>query len=157
MAEEIIIHQGGKSEKYETLLPQMKGLLSGESDRVANMANFVAALQTTFGFLWVGFYVVREEELVLAPFQGPVACTRIRHGKGVCGTAWKERCTLVVDNVDAFPGHIACSSASKSEIVVPMIRDGEVVAVLDIDSKEYATFDHVDAVWLEKLVQTFPW
>ena len=121
------------------------------------MANFVAALQTTFGFLWVGFYVVREEELVLAPFQGPVACTRIRHGKGVCGTAWKERCTLVVDDVDTFPGHIACSSASKSEIVVPMIRDGEVVAVLDIDSKEYATFDHVDAVWLEKLVQTFPW
>ena len=113
MAEEIIIHQGGKSEKYETLLPQMKGLLSGESDRVANMANFVAALQTTFGFLWVGFYVVREEELVLAPFQGPVACTRIRHGKGVCGTAWKERCTLVVDDVDNFPGHIACSSASK--------------------------------------------
>ena len=138
MAEEIIIHQGGKSEKYATLLPQMKGLLSGESDRVANMANFVAALQTTFGFLWFCFYVVRD-------------------GKGVCGTAWKERCTLVVDDVNTFPGHIACSSASKSEIVVPMIRDGEVVAVLDIDSKEYATFDHVDAVWLEKLVQTFPW
>lgn len=157
MAEEIIIRQGGKQEKYEALLPQMEGLLAGERDRVANMANFVAALKTMFGFFWVGFYVVHDNELVLAPFQGPIACTRIRYGKGVCGTAWKEKRTLVVEDVDKFPGHIACSSDSKSEIVVPVIRDGEVVALLDIDSDTYAAFDATDASYLEKLLGRFPW
>ncbi len=157
MAEEINIHQGTKTEKYETLLPQIKSLLSGETDRVANMANFVAALKMTFDFFWVGFYVVRDKELVLAPFQGTLACTRIGLGKGVCGTAWKEKRTLIVDDVNAFPGHIACSSASKSEIVVPIIRNGQVVAVLDIDSKDYATFDTTDAMYLEKLIEQIRW
>ncbi len=135
----------------------MEGLLSGESDRVANMANFVAALKMTFDFFWVGFYVVHDKELILAPFQGPVACTRIRHGKGVCGTAWKEKRTLVVEDVDAFPGHIACSSDSKSEIVVPVIRNGQVVAVLDIDSDYHAAFDTTDAAYLEKLIERIRW
>ncbi len=157
MAEKIIIHQGRKSEKYEALLPQMEGLLSGESDRVANMANFVATLKMTFDFFWVGFYVVHDEELILAPFQGPVACTRIKYGKGVCGTAWKEKRTLVVEDVDAFPGHIACSSASKSEIVVPVVRNGQVVAVLDVDSNNYAAFDTTDATYLEKLIERIRW
>ncbi len=157
MAEEISIHKGTKSEKYEALLPQIKGLLSGETDRVANMANFVAALKMTFGFFWIGFYVVRDKELVLAPFQGPVACTRIGQGKGVCGTAWKEKRTLIVEDVNTFPGHIACSSASKSEIVVPIVRNGQVVAVLDIDSDDYATFDKTDAIYLEKLIEQIYW
>lgn len=157
MAEEIIIHQGDKEEKYQTLLPQMKSLLAGEGNRVANMANFVAALKMTFDFFWVGFYVVDGDMLVLAPFQGPIACTRIKYGKGVCGTAWKEQRTIVVEDVDAFPGHIACSSDSKSEIVVPLIREGKVVAILDIDSDNYATFDAKDATYLEILSEEFPW
>lgn len=151
MAENLIVSEGNKEQQYQTLLPQIESLLAGEPDATANMANVAAALKQTFNFFWVGFYVVKEEMLVLAPFQGPIACTRIRFGKGVCGTAWKEARTLIVPDVDLFPGHIACSSDSKSEIVVPVIREGKVVAVLDIDSDELNSFDQVDAVYLEKV------
>ena len=130
MAENLIINGGNKQEMYETLLPQLLSLTTGETDTVANMANVAAALKQTFDFFWVGFYRVKEEMLVLAPFQGPLACTRIRYGKGVCGTAWKEARTIVVPDVEQFPGHIACSSDSRSEIVVPVVRGGKVVAVL---------------------------
>lgn len=151
MAENLIVSEGNKEQQYQTLLPQIESLLAGEPDATANMANVAAALKQTFNFFWVGFYVVKEEMLVLAPFQGPIACTRIRFGKGVCGTAWKEARTLIVPDVDLFPGHIACSSDSRSEIVVPVIREGKVVAVLDIDSDELNSFDQVDAVYLEKV------
>lgn len=151
MAEDLYISNGTKEERYATLLPQLKGLLSGETDEVANLANVAAALKETFGFFWVGFYRVVGDELVLGPFQGPVACTRIRKGRGVCGTAWQEARTLVVPDVDAFPGHIACSSLSRSEIVVPLMDGaGEVWGVLDIDSSELNTFDDVDARFLEE-------
>lgn len=151
MAENLVINQGSKEEQYQTLLPQIKSLTGAETDVVANLANIAAALKQTFGFFWVGFYRVKEDTLVLGPFQGPLACTRIRFGKGVCGTAWKEAKTLVVPDVDVFPGHIACSSDSKSEIVVPVIKDEKVVAVLDIDSDSLNSFDEVDACYLEKL------
>lgn len=151
MAENLVINQGSKEEQYQTLLPQIKSLTGAETDVVANLANIAAALKQTFGFFWVGFYRVKEDTLVLGPFQGPLACTRIRFGKGVCGTAWKEAKTLVVPDVEAFPGHIACSSDSKSEIVVPVIKDEKVVAVLDIDSDSLNSFDEVDACYLEKL------
>lgn len=151
MAENLVINQGSKEEQYQTLLPQIKSLTGAETDVVANLANIAAALKQTFGFFWVGFYRVKEDMLVLGPFQGPLACTRIRFGKGVCGTAWKEAKTLVVPDVEAFPGHIACSSDSKSEIVVPVIKDEKVVAVLDIDSDSLNSFDEVDACYLEKL------
>lgn len=151
MAENLIVNEGNKEQQYQTLLPQIESLLAGEPDETANMANVAAALKHTFNFFWVGFYVVKEEMLVLAPFQGPIACTRIRFGRGVCGTAWKEASTLIVADVEQFPGHIACSSESKSEIVVPVIREGKVVAVLDIDSDELNSFDAVDAVYLEKI------
>lgn len=151
MADNLIVSEGSKEQQYQTLLPQIESLLAGEPDATANMANVAAALKQTFNFFWVGFYVVKEEMLVLAPFQGPIACTRIRFGKGVCGTAWKEARTLIVPDVDQFPGHIACSSDSRSEIVVPVIREGRVVAVLDIDSDELNCFDQVDAVYLEKV------
>jgi hypothetical protein len=151
MAENLVINQGSKEEQYQTLLPQIKSLTGAETDVVANLANIAAALKQTFGFFWVGFYRVKEDMLVLGPFQGPLACTRIRFGKGVCGTAWKEAKTLVVPDVDVFPGHIACSSDSKSEIVVPVIKDEKVVAVLDIDSDSLNSFDEVDACYLEKL------
>ncbi len=151
MAEDLYISNGTKEERYVALLPQLKGLLSGETDEVANLANVAAALKETFGFFWVGFYRVVGDELVLGPFQGPVACTRIRKGRGVCGTAWQEARTLVVPDVDAFPGHIACSSLSRSEIVVPLMDGaGEVWGVLDIDSSELNTFDDVDARFLEE-------
>lgn len=151
MAEDLYISNGTKEERYAALLPQLKGLLSGETDEVANLANVAAALKETFGFFWVGFYRVVGDELVLGPFQGPVACTRIRKGRGVCGTAWQEARTLVVPDVDAFPGHIACSSLSRSEIVVPLMDSaGEVWGVLDIDSSELNTFDDVDARFLEE-------
>lgn len=151
MAEDLYISNGTKEERYVALLPQLKGLLSGETDEVANLANVAAALKETFGFFWVGFYRVVGDELVLGPFQGPVACTRIRKGRGVCGTAWQEARTLVVPDVDAFPGHIACSSLSRSEIVVPLLDGaGEVWGVLDIDSSELNTFDDVDARFLEE-------
>lgn len=151
MAEDLYISNGTKEERYVALLPQLKGLLLGETDEVANLANVAAALKETFGFFWVGFYRVVGDELVLGPFQGPVACTRIRKGRGVCGTAWQEARTLVVPDVDVFPGHIACSSLSRSEIVVPLMDGaGEVWGVLDIDSSELNTFDDVDARFLEE-------
>ena len=152
MAEDLHVSSGGKAERYRVLLPQVRSLLAGETDRVANLANVAAALKTTFGFFWVGFYRVQGDELVLGPFQGPVACTRIARGRGVCGTAWQEDRTLVVPDVDAFPGHIACSSLSRSEIVVPLHeREGRVWGVLDIDSDRPAAFDRTDAAWLEEL------
>lgn len=151
MAEELHIAQGGKNEKYALLYKQVAALVEGENDTVARMANVAAMIHHTFGFWWTGFYRVVDGELVLGPFQGPLACSRIAYGRGVCGTAWKERTTLVVPDVDKFPGHIACSSASKSEIVVPIIKDREVVAVLDIDSERPATFDSTDKEWLERI------
>lgn len=152
MAENLIIAEGGKEQKYELLHKQIAALVDGESDTIANMANVAAMIHATFGFWWTGFYRVVGEELVLGPFQGPLACSRIRYGRGVCGTAWKERVTQVVPDVELFPGHIACSSLSRSEIVVPVWSDEEIVAVLDIDSEHLATFDQVDKVWLEKIV-----
>lgn len=153
MAEDLYISGGTKTEKYEALFPQVKALLEGEPDLIANLANVSAALKETFSFFWVGFYLVKDDWLVLGPFQGPVACTRISKGRGVCGTAWREARTLVVPDVDVFPGHIACSSLSRSEIVVPMKRSsGEVWGVLDIDSEALAQFDDVDVAYLEKMV-----
>ena len=140
-----------KSERYALLLKQVGSLGAGESDTTANLANAAAAIHEAFGFWWTGFYLVKGEELVLGPFQGPVACTRIPFGKGVCGTSWARRSTVVVPDVEEFPGHIACSSASRSEIVVPLIRGGEVLGVLDIDSRELATFDDADAAGLEPI------
>jgi len=151
MAEDLAIIKGSKDEQYQSLIPQISGLLEGETDRVANMGNIAAALKEQFGWLWVGFYVVKNDELVLAPFQGPVACTRIKKGRGVCGSSWAEAKTLLVPDVEKFPGHIACSSASKSEIVIPIIRNGEVVAVLDVDSSHYAHFDSTDQRYLEEI------
>lgn len=151
MAEHLEIASGSKSEKYAALLPQIASVVESESDTIANMANVAAMIHETFGFWWTGFYRVQEGVLVLGPFQGPLACTRIRKGKGVCGTAWKEAKTQVVPDVEQFPGHIACSSASKSEIVVPLIHNGEVIAVLDIDSEYLNTFDETDREWLERI------
>ena len=141
----------GKSEKYALLLKQVASLTEGETNLTANLANTAAAIHEAFGFWWTGFYLVEEKQLVLGPFQGPVACTRIPYGKGVCGTAWERRETVIVPDVEVFPGHIACSSASRSEIVVPLFRAGEVVGVLDIDSRELATFDEEDAAGLEAI------
>ena len=154
MSENLIIAQGSKSEKYEILLQQIKAIVSGESDNIANMANIAAMIHATFGFWWTGFYRVAEGELVLGPFQGPLACSRIRFGRGVCGTAWERQQTIIVPDVEQFPGHIACSSLSRSEIVVPVWHDNTIVAVLDIDSKELATFDMEDKLWLERIVAT---
>lgn len=151
MAEDLYISAGTKEEKYRALLPQIEGLLAGEDDLTANLANVAAALKETFGFFWVGFYLVKGGELVLAPFQGPVACTRIRKGRGVCGSAWQEGRTLVVPDVDAFPGHIACSSLSRSEVVVPLLDGGEVWGVLDVDSDCLNSFDDTDARFLEEV------
>lgn len=142
-----------KTEKYQELYKQLQSLLSGEDDQIANMANMSALIHETFGFWWTGFYIVKGEQLVLGPFQGPIACTRIPYGKGVCGTAWQRQETIVVPDVEEFPGHIACSSLSRSEIVVPTFRNNSVYAVLDIDSKELATFDNIDKEWLEKIVE----
>ena len=155
MAEELIVAQGGKEEKYEVLYRQVEALMEGESDMIANMANVAAMIHSTFHFWWTGFYRVVGEELVLSPFQGDLACSRIKYGRGVCGTAWKSQTTQVVPDVELFPGHIACSSLSRSEIVVPVWRGGEIVAVLDIDSELLATFDEVDKLWLEKIVKLF--
>lgn len=152
MSEELTFISGSKKEKYLSLLPQVEALLQGEDDLIANLANMVAALKETFDFFWVGFYLVKDGQLVLGPFQGPVACTRIRKGKGVCGTAWQEAATQVVPDVDAFPDHIACSSLSRSEIVVPLLRGGEVWGVLDIDSERLNFFDEIDRKYLEELV-----
>lgn len=165
MAEDLMIAQGTKKEQYATLLPQIKGLLEGETDLVANLANVAGALKEQFNWLWVGFYLVKpslqdnsemSEELVLGPFQGPVACTRIRKGKGVCGSGWAAGKTQIVPDVEKFPGHIACSSLSKSEIVVPIIRNEKVIAILDVDSDEYNSFDETDQHWLEELVTYIP-
>ena len=152
MAEKLIISGDSKAEKYEVLYKQIKELVGYETDEIANMANISSMIHETFGFLWTGFYRVVVEELVWGPFQGPLACSRIKFGKGVCGTAWKEECSLVVPDVEQFPGHIACSSLSRSEIVVPVLSDGVIVAVLDIDSRELSTFDEEDRFWLEKIV-----
>ena len=151
MAEQLIIQGTTKQERYETLLPQIAAVVEGETDIIANMANVSAMLQETFRFWWTGFYRVVDGELVLGPFQGPMACTRIRKGRGVCGTAWAKAETQLVPDVDKFPGHIACSSASRSEIVVPIIREGEVVAVLDIDSDRLDAFDETDRRYLEQI------
>lgn len=153
MAEDLAIVRGTKEEEYESLIPQIKGLLEGETDLIANLANVVAALKEQFQWFWVGFYLVKNEELVLAPFQGPVACTRITKGRGVCGTAWKEKSTLIVPDVNQFPGHIACSSISKSEIVIPILKQNEVIGVLDIDSNSYNTFDQTDKKYLQMIVE----
>ena len=149
MSEELQIDKNSsREEKYKSLVPQIQALLTGESDVIANMANISAALKEVFSFWWVGFYLVKNNELVLGPFQGPVACTRIALGKGVCGTSWKEAKTIIVADVDQFPGHIACSSASRSEIVVPVLKDGKVIAVLDVDSEHYDHFDKTDDQYL---------
>jgi L-methionine (R)-S-oxide reductase len=154
MAEELIIAAStDKKEKYETLLSQLEGLVSGEPDLVANLSNIAAALKQTMDFFWVGFYLVKNDQLVLGPFQGPIACTRINFGKGVCGSSWKEKKTIVVPNVDEFPGHIACSSASKSEIVLPAFRNGNVALVLDVDSDKLNDFDGIDQDSLEKVMR----
>lgn len=141
-----------KTGRYQELYRQIESVVSGETDQIANMANVAALLHEAFGFWWTGFYIVRDNQLVLGPFQGPVACTRIGFGKGVCGTSWERKETIVVPDVHEFPGHIACSSLSQSEIVVPMFRNNEVYAVLDIDSKSLSTFDDIDKDWLEKIV-----
>lgn len=151
MSENLIIKGNNKEELYGNLIPQIKSLVEGEDDAIANMANVAACLKDTFNFWWVGFYRVIAGELVLGPFQGPLACTRIRKGKGVCGTAWQNAETVVVPDVDAFPGHIACSSLSRSEIVVPIIKNGVVTAVLDIDSEKPANFDTTDQRFLEEI------
>lgn len=152
MAEDLSIIAGTKKEQYESLLPQMEGLLHGESDLIANLANITAALKEQFGWLWIGFYLVKNNELVLGPFQGPVACTRIKKGRGVCGSSWATSNTLIVGDVETFPGHIACSSLSRSEIVIPIIKDKEVVGVLDVDSIELNQFDETDAEYLQKII-----
>lgn len=154
MAEELRISTSkDRSNKYRELLPQIEALIAGEANLVANLANVAAALRQTFGFFWVGFYLVENEELVLGPFQGDIACTRISFGKGVCGTAWLEKQTIIVPDVDAFPGHIACSSSSRSEIVVPLLKDGVVVAVLDVDSTELGDFGDDDRIGLERVAE----
>ena len=152
MAEDLQISGNTKEELYQSILPQIKALVEGESDITANMANICAALKFGLNFFWVGFYLVKNNQLVLGPFQGPVACTRINLGKGVCGTSWQNKEVIIVDDVDAFPGHIACSSLSKSEIVIPMIKNNEVWAVLDVDSEYLNNFDTTDAKYLESIV-----
>lgn len=152
MAEELLTVDGTKRERYELLLQQVASLVANEPDPIARMANVAAMIHHTFHFWWTGFYRVAGEELILGPFQGPLACTRIRRGRGVCGTAWAQGQTIVVPDVEQFEGHIACSSASRSEIVVPVVREGVVVAVLDIDSEQLATFDDEDCFWLEEIV-----
>jgi L-methionine (R)-S-oxide reductase len=152
MAEDLHIQTGTKQEQYESLLPQIKGLITGEPDLIANLANITAALKEQFHWLWVGFYLVKNEELVLGPFQGPVACTRIKKGRGVCGSSWAESKTLIVPDVEKFPGHIACSSLSRSEIVVPILFNDEVWAVLDVDSEAFDKFDETDQKYLEEIV-----
>ena len=159
MAEDLSINIGTKAEQYESLIPQIKGLLEGEADLIANLANIAAALKEQFGWFWVGFYLVKpdaknsaETELVLGPFQGPVACTRIKKGRGVCGAAWQNAATLIVADVEKFPGHIACSSLSRSEIVIPLIKNGEIMGVLDVDATELDQFDETDKKYLEEII-----
>ncbi|MGF7232729.1 GAF domain-containing protein [Arachidicoccus sp.] len=151
MSESIFISKGNKTEKYQSLIPQIKALIEGEPDLIANMANMASALKMQFNWWWVGFYIVKKEELVLGPFQGPIACTRIKKGRGVCGSAWQQEKTLLVEDVNSFPGHIACSSDSKSEIVIPILIDGNVMAVLDVDSEQLGYFDETDKIFLEEI------
>ena len=153
MAEDLLITKGTKEEQYESLLPQIKALLEGEPDLIANLANITGALKEQFNWLWVGFYLVKNDELVLGPFQGPVACTRIKKGKGVCGASWAKAQTLIVPDVEKFPGHIACSSLSRSEIVVPIIRNNKVLGVLDVDSIELDQYDNIDQDYLEQIIE----
>lgn len=152
MSEDLNIIQGPKEEQYKSLLPQVKGLLEGETDIIANLANVCAALKEQFNWLWIGFYLIKNDVLVVGPFQGPVACTRIKKGKGVCGTSWAEKKTIIVDDVERFPGHIACSSLSKSEIVIPAFKNDEVVAVLDADSDQLKNFDATDEKYLTEII-----
>ena len=152
MAEELILQQGDKAEQYQSIIPQIKAIVEGEPDLIANLANICAALNQQFGWLWVGFYLVKQNELVLGPFQGPIACTRIAKGRGVCGTAWQQQQVIIVPDVELFSGHIACSSASKSEIVLPIMQNKECVGVLDIDSDELNQFDEVDAKYLQQII-----
>jgi L-methionine (R)-S-oxide reductase len=152
MSEELIINKGSREEQYLELIPQIAALLEGESDQVANMANITAALKQQFNWLWIGFYLVKGEDLVLGPFQGPIACTRIKKGRGVCGTAWEQQKTIIVPDVEAFSGHIACSSLSKSEIVLPLFHLGEVTGVLDVDHSEYSAFDKTDELFLTEVL-----
>ena len=152
MAEDLTIVKGDKLAQYQSLIPQIKSLLEGETDLIANMANVCAALKEQFGWFWVGFYLVKQNELVLGPFQGPVACTRIQKGRGVCGTSWAQEKTLIVANVEEFPGHIACSNLSKSEIVIPITKNGEVIGVFDVDSEFLNQFDEVDQKGLEEIM-----
>ncbi|WP_379091672.1 GAF domain-containing protein [Pedobacter sp. UC225_65] len=154
MAEDLTITKTGtKEEQYQSLIPQITALLYGETDLIANLANVCAALKEQFGWFWVGFYLVKDGELVLGPFQGPVACTRIKLGKGVCGASWERAETLIVPNVDEFPGHIACASASKSEIVLPLYQGGKIIGVLDVDSEYLAHFDEVDSQYLNQIIK----
>lgn len=155
MADELILTKGSKEEKYQTLIPQIKALVSDEPDLVANCANAAAALRQTFGFFWVGFYLVKSDVLVLGPFQGDIACTRIKKGQGVCGKAWELEETIIVPDVDEFPGHIACSSSSRSEIVVPVIKNGTVRSVIDIDSDKLDDFDEIDQKYVEQIAVIF--
>ena len=157
MAEDLTINNGTKKEQYESIAQQISALMQGEHDLIANLANVAAALKTQFGWLWVGFYLVKNNELVLGPFQGPVACTRIAKGRGVCGKAWELAQTLVVEDVNQFPGHIACSSLSQSEIVIPLIKNGEVWGVLDVDSEQLSFFDEIDQKYLEAIVSAIPY
>jgi GAF domain-containing protein len=152
MAEDLTIIKGNKDEIYQSLIPQINALIEGESDLIANLANIAAALKEQFGWFWVGFYLVKNDELVLGPFQGPVACTRIRKGRGVCGSSWQQAQTLIVPDVEKFPGHIACSSLSRSEIVVPIVRHNEVLGVLDVDSELFDSFDETDHQYLNEII-----
>jgi GAF domain-containing protein len=153
MAEDLNVIRGTKEEQYQSLIPQIKALIEGETDVTANLANVAAALKEQFKWFWVGFYIVKNNELVVGPFQGPVACTRIKKGRGVCGTSWAEAKTIIVEDVEKFPGHIACSSLSRSEIVVPVFKNNEVIAVLDVDSELLNHFDETDAIYLEQIVK----
>lgn len=152
MAEELILQQGQKAEQYQSIIPQIQAIIEDETDVIANLANICAALKQQFDWLWIGFYLVKDNELVLGPFQGPIACTRIAIGRGVCGRAWQQQQVIIVPDVDQFPGNIACSSASRSEIVLPMMKNGECLGVLDIDSSELNQFDEVDAKYLKQLI-----
>lgn len=151
MSEQLIFSSNDKEGRYKELLPQLTALLEGEKSLIANLANTASALKMTFDFFWVGFYLIDGEQLVLGPFQGPIACTRINYGRGVCGTSWKEGKTLIVSNVNEFPGHIACSSLSQSEIVIPILKDNKVIAILDVDSEQLNSFDAIDQQYLEKI------
>ncbi|MBC9229646.1 GAF domain-containing protein [bacterium SPL81] len=152
MAEELVLQQGHKADQYQSILPQIHAIIEDETDMIANLANICAALKQQFDWFWIGFYLVKDRELVLGPFQGPIACTRIAKGRGVCGAAWQQQQVMIVPDVDQFPGHIACSSASKSEIVLPIMRNGDCVGVLDIDSEELNQFDEIDAEYLQQLM-----